>query len=146
MKDKLSKDSISAGFRNIGKFRVNMSHGRIISLAALFLILFIAFTIRVLPLRWEIPTGAVHLGEFDPYYQFTITNQMVQHGLLSPYYPTPYIETHLWYPQGLDLSHSLPGLPMTAAVMFDIVKFFGGVNVRSGNYWRVNCFDYVFPR
>ena len=124
-KETLSKDRITDGLKGIGKLRFNISHARLISLAALFLILFIAFTIRILPLRWEIPTGSVHLNEFDPYYQFVLTNQMVQHGLLSPYYPTPFIETHLWYPQGLDMSHSLPALPMTAATLYGFVSFFG---------------------
>ena len=53
---------------------------------------------------------------------------MVQDGLLSPYWPTPWINTQQWYPEGLDMSTSLPGLPMTAAILYDIVSFLG-VNV-----------------
>jgi dolichyl-diphosphooligosaccharide--protein glycosyltransferase len=53
---------------------------------------------------------------------------MVQDGLLSPYWPTPWINTQQWYPQGLDMSHSLPALPMTTAVLYDIISFLG-VNV-----------------
>lgn len=129
IKETLSKDRIVDGLKNLGKLRVNISHSRIISLSALFLILFIAFTIRVLPLHWEINSGTVRLNEFDPYYQFILTRNMVQSGnLLSPYYPTPYIETHLWYPSGLDMSNSLPSLPMTAATLYGIVSFLG-VNV-----------------
>jgi dolichyl-diphosphooligosaccharide--protein glycosyltransferase len=96
--------------------------------SALLLILFIAFTIRVLPLRWEIPTGTVRLSEFDPYYQFSLTRYMVQNGLLSPYWPTPWVNTQQWYPQGLDMGKSLPALPMTTAVLYDIISFLG-VNV-----------------
>jgi dolichyl-diphosphooligosaccharide--protein glycosyltransferase len=90
------------------------------------LILFIAFTIRILPLRWEIPSGTVRLNEFDPYYQFVLTDRMVKNGLLSPYWPEPWTFERLWYPQGLDMSHSLPGLPMTAATLYNIVTFVGG--------------------
>ena len=125
IKETLSKDRIVDGLKGLRNLRVNLSHERIISLAALFLILFVAFTIRVLPLRWEIPTGSVHLNEFDPYYQFILTRDMVQNGLLHPYYPTPWIETQLWYPQGLDMSNSLPALPMTAATLYGIVTFLG---------------------
>jgi dolichyl-diphosphooligosaccharide--protein glycosyltransferase len=53
---------------------------------------------------------------------------MVQNGLLSPYWPTPWINTQQWYPDGLDMSHSLPALPMTAAILYSIVSFLG-VNV-----------------
>jgi dolichyl-diphosphooligosaccharide--protein glycosyltransferase len=53
---------------------------------------------------------------------------MVQNGLLSPYWPTPWINTQQWYPDGLDMSTSLPALPMTAAVLYSIVSFLG-VNV-----------------
>jgi dolichyl-diphosphooligosaccharide--protein glycosyltransferase len=120
------KERIVSGLKGLGKFRLNVSHAAIMSFAALILILFIAFTIRILPLRWEISSGTVRLNEFDPYYQFILTRHMVQNGLLSPYWPTPWTETHLWYPQGLDMSHSLPGLPMTAAVLYGIVTFVGG--------------------
>ncbi|HEX9262141.1 MAG TPA: STT3 domain-containing protein [Candidatus Bathyarchaeia archaeon] len=124
----MSKDSITNSLKGLRKLRVNISHARIISISALLLILFIAFTIRILPLRWEIPSGTIRLNEFDPYYQFILTRHMVQNGLLSPYYPTPWTETHLWYPQGLDMSNSLPGLPMTAAALYTVISFLG-VNI-----------------
>ncbi|MCW4047453.1 MAG: glycosyltransferase family 39 protein [Candidatus Bathyarchaeota archaeon] len=70
----------------------------------------------------------MRLNEFDPYYQYSITNHMVQYGLLSPYWPTPWINTQQWYPAGLDMATSLPALPMTAATLYTIVSFFG-VNI-----------------
>jgi len=70
----------------------------------------------------------MRLNEFDPYYQFSLTRYMVQNGLLSPYWPTPWINTQQWYPDGLDMSTSLPALPMTAAILYSIVSFLG-VNV-----------------
>ncbi|MCJ7561172.1 glycosyltransferase family 39 protein [Candidatus Bathyarchaeota archaeon] len=91
----------------------------------MLLILFIAFTIRILPIRWEIPTGTMRLNEFDPYYQFILTRYMVQNGLLSPYWPTPWVNTQQWYPAGLDMSASLPALPMTAAILYDIISLLG---------------------
>jgi dolichyl-diphosphooligosaccharide--protein glycosyltransferase len=53
---------------------------------------------------------------------------MVQNGLLSPYWPKPWINTQQWYPDGLDMATSLPALPMTAAILYSIVSFLG-VNV-----------------
>ena len=128
IKETLSKESIADKLKNLTHIRSNLSHATILSIATLLLILFVAFTIRILPLRWEIPTGTVRLNEFDPYYQFILTNRMVQNGLLSPYWPDPWVFHQLWYPQGLDMSHSLPGLPMTAATLYTIISLLG-VNV-----------------
>jgi dolichyl-diphosphooligosaccharide--protein glycosyltransferase len=129
-REKLSREGITDSLKNIGKLRLNLSHGKVLSITALFLILFVAFVIRILPLRWEIPQGNVRLNEFDPYYQFILTRYMVAHGPLSPYIGpfSPYIEHQLWYPQGLDMTNSLPGLPMLTAVLYDIISFFG-INV-----------------
>ena len=123
-----AKERFVNSLKAFGRLRIHTSHASIICYSALLLILFIAFTIRILPVRWEIPTGTVRLNEFDPYYQFSLTRYMVQNGLLSPYWPTPWINTQQWYPGGLDMYDSLPGLPMTAAILYDIVSFLG-VNV-----------------
>jgi dolichyl-diphosphooligosaccharide--protein glycosyltransferase len=123
-----AKERFVNSLKAFGRLRIHTSHASIICYSALLLILLIAFTIRILPVRWEIPTGTVRLNEFDPYYQFSLTRYMVQNGLLSPYWPTPWINTQQWYPDGLDMYDSLPGLPMTAAILYDIVSFLG-VNV-----------------
>jgi dolichyl-diphosphooligosaccharide--protein glycosyltransferase len=120
------KQRLSKGFKGFGRFQV--SHGAILTYTALILILVIAFTVRVLPIRWEIPLGTLGLNEFDPYYQYTITNHMVQNGLLSPYYPTHWIDTQQFYPAGIDMGMSLPSLPLTAAALYNVVSFLG-VNI-----------------
>ncbi len=122
------KDTLSKGLGSFGKTRLQVNHGTILTYSALLLILFIAFTIRVLPMRWEIPSGTLGLNEFDPYYQYSLTNHMVNHGLLSPYWPTPWINYQQFYPSGLDMSLSLPSLPMTAAALYSVVSGLG-VNV-----------------
>lgn len=124
----MSKDRVVNGLKSFGKLRLHVNHASIIAYSALILILFVAFTIRILPIRWEIPSGTIRLNEFDPYYQFSITQHMVKDGLISPYYPTPWINPQQWYPDGLDLGRSLPALPMTAAVLYQIISVFG-VNV-----------------
>ncbi len=120
------KQTLSKGLKGVG--RIQVSHGSILTYTALLLILFIAFTIRVMPMRWEIPTGTLGLNEFDPYYQYTITNHMVQYGILSPYWPTHWIDTQQFYPGGIDMGQSLPSLPMTTAVLYDVVSALG-VNI-----------------
>ncbi|MBP7316478.1 MAG: hypothetical protein KA968_14800 [Chitinophagaceae bacterium] len=120
------KERFSNGSSIFSRFNLQISHGTIIAYAALFLILFIAFTVRILPLRWEnLAEGTIYLNEFDPYYQLSITRHMLDNGLLSPYYPEPWIDMQKWYPMGLDMSSSLPALPMTAAVLYSIISVFG---------------------
>ncbi len=123
----MSKDKVASGLKSFGKLRFKVNHSSVLAISALILILFIAFTIRILPMRWEIASGTIHLNEFDPYYQYSITNYMVQHGLFSPY-TDHWINYQQWYPSGLDMSNSLPALPMTAAALYQVVSFLG-INV-----------------
>ena len=56
---------------------------------------------------------------------------MVQDGLFSPYLENNgqgWINYQQWYPDGLDMSRSLPSLPMTAAILYSIISWLG-VNV-----------------
>jgi len=53
---------------------------------------------------------------------------MVQKGILSPYYPEPWIFKQLWAPSGLDMSVSLPALPATAATLYSVISLVG-INV-----------------
>lgn len=119
------RERFGNSFSLFDRLRIQVSHGTILAYSALFLILFIAFTIRLLPLRWENLSGTILLNEFDPYYQFSITKHMVENGLLSPYWPTQWINTMKWYPDGLNMSGTLPALPMTGAILYIIVSVFG---------------------
>jgi dolichyl-diphosphooligosaccharide--protein glycosyltransferase len=121
------KDRLSKTMEPFSKLRFQVSHGSIIAFSALALILFVAFAIRILPLRWEnLSGGTALLNEFDPYYQFSLTQYMVNHGILSPYWPTQWINNQLWYPFGYNMgSSSLPSTPMTGAVLYDISKALG---------------------
>jgi dolichyl-diphosphooligosaccharide--protein glycosyltransferase len=120
------REKLGTRLAPFSKLRIQVSHGSIIAISALALILVVAFVVRILPLRWEnLSGGTALLNEFDPYYQFSITQHMISNGLLSPYWPTHWINYQLWYPFGLDMSSALPSLPMTAAVLYDITKVFG---------------------
>jgi asparagine N-glycosylation enzyme membrane subunit Stt3 len=120
LRDRLSNLAV------FSRLRLQVSHGTIIAYSALILILFVAFTVRILPLRWEnLSGGTALLNEFDPYYQFSITQHMVNNGLISPYWPTHWVNMQKWYPDGLNMSTSLPSLPMSAAVVYQIISVFG---------------------
>ena len=126
--DVISRERIVNGLGNVGRLRIKVNHSAIMTFSALLLILFIAFTVRSFRLRWEIPTGALHLSEFDPYYQYSLTRYMVQNGLISPYWPTQWVDHQRWYPDGINMGSSLSSLPMTAAFFYDIITGLG-VNI-----------------
>jgi dolichyl-diphosphooligosaccharide--protein glycosyltransferase len=127
IREVISKESIVNGIKSLGKLRIRISHGSIITISALLLILFIAFTIRILPMRWEIAPekNTLLLSEFDPYYQYSLTKYMVENGLLAPYIPPGWIDYQRWYPDGINMSQSYPSLPMTAAFLYDIISMLG---------------------
>jgi dolichyl-diphosphooligosaccharide--protein glycosyltransferase len=130
----LSKEGVVNGLKKLGNLRIKVNHSSLLTYSALALILVVAFTIRIFPLRWEIQAGSLHLSEFDPYYQFSLTRHMVDNGLLSPYYPAPgWTDHQRWYypgnpPGGINMSLSLWSLPMTAAFFYNVVTALG-VNI-----------------
>ena len=120
------KEKFGNRLEPFGRLRIEISHATIIAIAALALILFVAFVVRILPIRWEnLSAGTSYLNEFDPYYQFSITQHMVNNGLLSPFLGGGWVETQKWYPFGLPMINALPSLPMTGAVLYGIIKAFG---------------------
>ena len=122
----MSNDQFSNGLKSFGK-RFKLNRSTVFVFSALILILMVAFTVRILPIRWEIPSGQIHLNEYDPYYQYSLTNYMVKNGLFSPY-TDHWINYQQWYPNGLDMSRSYPALPMTAAALYQVTSFLG-VNI-----------------
>jgi len=129
----LSRDRLVNGLKSLGKLRPRTSHSTIIVFSALLLILFIAFTIRLLPMRWEIdPNGGkskLVLSEFDPYFQYRLTDYMVNNDFISWAWPAHWNDTQRWYPDGFDMAqNAFPGLPMTAAFLYKIVSALG-VNI-----------------
>jgi dolichyl-diphosphooligosaccharide--protein glycosyltransferase len=120
------KDRLGKRLAPFSRLRIEVSHGTILAFSSLALILFVAFVVRILPLRWEnLSSGVTTLNEFDPYYQFTVTQYMVTHGLFSPYWPTHWINTQLWYPFGLNMATALPSIPITGAAVYDVIHALG---------------------
>ena len=129
IKEILSKEHIVKGLKSLGKLRIKLSHGSIITYSALLIILFVAFTIRILPMKWEIQAGGniLHLSEFDPYFQYHFTQYLVTHG--NGYISwTSWNDTQRWYPYGIKGTTAYPGLPFTAAFLYNIISLLG-VNI-----------------
>ncbi|MEM2994493.1 MAG: STT3 domain-containing protein [Candidatus Bathyarchaeia archaeon] len=136
VKDALSKERFINGLKNLGKLRVRVSHSAIMTFTALLLILFLSFTVRLFPIRWEIdPTGGksrLVLSEFDPYFQFRFAEKMLRDGFISWALENGgvgWIDWQRWYPNGFPVAKAgFPGLPMTAAFLYKIVSLLG-VNI-----------------
>ena len=112
--------------RSLGRLRIKTSHSSLLVFGALMLILFVAFTIRILPLQWEIGTGELHLSEFDAFFEYRVASYMVNNGLFSPYWPKLWVDTQLWHPMGINMGdQSLPAIPMTGALLYDVVRSLG---------------------
>jgi dolichyl-diphosphooligosaccharide--protein glycosyltransferase len=98
--------------------------------SALLLILFVAFTIRMFPVKWEIQAGSMHLSEFDPYFQYRFTEYVIKNGFISWALPPPdgWNDMQRWYPGGIRATTGFPGLPFTAAIFYEIISALG-VNI-----------------
>ncbi len=137
IKGALTKEKVLNGLKSIGKIRPKVDHASIITFSALILILFIAFAIRLFPVRWEIDptTGKSNLllSEFDPYFQYRFTEYIVKNGFISWAWPTQWIDYQRWYPQGINVARAaFPGLPFTAAFLYQIVSMLGvGIDLMS---------------
>jgi len=119
IRELFSRENLVAAFRKLGSLRIKISHASLLELSILILILALAFTIRLLPLRW-----GYYLSEFDPYFQFRITDHIVQNGVLS--YATWTNDPMSWWPWGRDVPHtSFPTLGLTAAFFYSILNALG---------------------
>jgi len=86
----------------------------------LFLILFLAFIVRLLPIRW-----GYYLSEFDPHYQYKLAKNMVENGFFGPNSWIYWHDNMSWYPWGRDIALSFPGLPATIASFYSILNALG---------------------
>jgi dolichyl-diphosphooligosaccharide--protein glycosyltransferase len=84
----------------------------------LFIVLVLAFVIRLLPMRW-----GTYLSEFDPYFQYRVTEHMVENGFFAW---ASWHDSMRWYPYGHEVSiTALPGLPFTAASSYLVLNALG---------------------
>ncbi len=120
-----SRDSVTSAFERLGNLRVKLSHAALLELSLLFLILILAFTVRLLPMRW-----GYYISEFDPYYQYRLTKDIVENGYL---HWTTWQDAMSWWPWTRDVAFtSFPGLPLAAATLYNI---FNGLGVpMAGSY------------
>ena len=120
-----TKKTLINALKSLGALRFRVSHTTLIFASLLFIMLTIAFMIRLLPMRW-----GTYLSEFDPYWQYRLTKHMVENGPFS--WTTGWSTTNpsrdfmSWYPYGRNVARSsFPGLAFTAASSYLVLNALG---------------------
>ncbi len=104
--------------REIRSAVFEISKFKILNYLCLLLILSLATIIRLLPIRY-----GFFLSEFDPYFQYRITNQLLDGGLISFF---DWHDNMSWYPWGRDVYlTSYPGVAFSAALLYGCLEIIG---------------------
>ncbi len=116
--ENFTRKNVTDALRRLGSLRVKLTHAALLELSLLVLILMLAFTIRLLPMRW-----GYYLSEFDPYYQYRLTSDIVHNGYT---HWLTWQDTMSWWPWGRDVAPtSFPGLALVAATLYNILNALG---------------------
>ncbi|MCJ7609135.1 glycosyltransferase family 39 protein [Candidatus Bathyarchaeota archaeon] len=118
IREKLSPRKTLANLLTAMRGRSTLSKRDLLLPLCLSTIVVIAILLRILPLAW----GAT-LSEFDPFFQYEMTQHIVDNGFGS------WLEWHTtreWYPTGRDIAgSSFPGLAFTGAAVYQLVRALG---------------------
>jgi len=107
--------------KKIRSIRPEISSSSLLKFVILTLIFILAFSVRILPIRW-----GYYLNEFDPYYHYRQTKYIVENGLIGKGSWSSWHDYLSWYPWGNEIRiHSNPGLPVLAAAIYMILKALG---------------------
>ncbi|MBS7644109.1 hypothetical protein KEJ26_06015 [Candidatus Bathyarchaeota archaeon] len=113
-----SKETLAAAADFLREARLRTTRSAMLHGLCLVIIAIIAFTTRILPLRW----GA-YLSEFDPYYHYRVTNYIVSYGFQAFF---TWFDRMSWYPYGRNIALTTPpGLPFTGAVIYLLLRSLG---------------------
>ncbi|MEM0079091.1 MAG: STT3 domain-containing protein [Nitrososphaerota archaeon] len=100
---------------------ITNSRIRFIEMTILFLILSIAFFVRILPLRW-----GIYLSEFDPWMQYKEMMYIVERGWSGFLEFFNWHDYKSWYPYGRDVGRTaFPGVPFLPAFLYNVLKGLG---------------------
>ncbi len=120
-REKLSIRTVASGLEKAQILRPKVSHASLVKGSLIVIILVIAFSVRLLPIRW-----GYYLSEFDPHYQYRHTKYIVENGLLGDKGWVSWHDYLSWYPWGNKMSRtSYLGLPLTAAAMYLVLRALG---------------------
>jgi len=112
------KEFLAIKMRHAKDFISALPKGNILQFSCLCLILLTAVLIRLMPLRW-----GFFLSEFDPYFQYRMTDYVVKNGFQAWF---SWHDDMSWYPVGRDVFKSAYiSLPFTAALLYMFLSGIG---------------------
>lgn len=111
------KEDIIEALKKVGILRFKVSHSSLLHAGILLLVLFLAFAVRLLPIRW-----GFYLSEFDPHFHYRLGKHMLDNGFFAW---VSWRDHMSWYPWGFRMQYSYPGLPFTAAFFYSILRILG---------------------
>lgn len=116
----ITRQKIVDALHGLSNLRIPVSRSTLLTISALTLIFFIAFSIRLFPIRW-----GLELSEFDPYFQYQFTEKIVKDGYFD-WLTWTTRESNRWYPLEQSIGQTaFPGLPLTAATLYNILSILG---------------------
>jgi dolichyl-diphosphooligosaccharide--protein glycosyltransferase len=116
----ITREKIANAVRSLTDVRVSVSRSSMLTFSALAIILVIALSIRLLPVRW-----GLELSEFDPYFQYQSTEKIFKDGY-SGWLTWTTGEANRWYPIDRSIAGiAYPGLHLTAATLYSVLFVLG---------------------
>ena len=120
LRNLISREKIVDALHSLSNLRIPVSRSTLLTISALTLIFFVAFSIRLFPIRW-----GLELSEFDPYFQYQFTEKIVKDGYFD-WLTWKTSEANRWYPLEVSVGRAaFPGLPLTAATLYNILSILG---------------------
>jgi dolichyl-diphosphooligosaccharide--protein glycosyltransferase len=114
----INRETLASRIEAIQKNLSKISRGTLLQIIVLAIALGIAVTLRIMPIRW----GA-YLSEYDPYFQYRLTQRILSQGFKSYF---TWHDSLSWYPYGRNIViSSYPGLAITAAVLYSLISGLG---------------------
>ena len=105
----------------LASLRFSTSHEGLLHGSVLALVLALAATIRLLPIRY----GA-YLSEFDPYWHYHVARHIAKYGFSSFF---TWHDDMVWYPWGRDVAKTTyPGVPFATAMLYLALKAIGALS------------------
>jgi dolichyl-diphosphooligosaccharide--protein glycosyltransferase len=116
----ITREKIANAVRSLTDVRIPVSRSSMLTFSALAIILVIALTIRLLPVRW-----GLELSEFDPYFQYSGAQKIFNDGY-SGWLTWTTGEANRWYPIDRSIAGmAYPGLHLTAAALYSVLYVLG---------------------
>jgi dolichyl-diphosphooligosaccharide--protein glycosyltransferase len=117
----INREALAGRVEGTRKVLSGISRGTVIEAIAVALIVIVALSVRLMPIRW-----GFYLNEFDPYLQWRMAQYVVDHGFLAWF---SWHDTMSWYPYGADMpTWNLYGTAFLIAAITMFLRYVG-VNV-----------------